>query len=397
MPDSLSLSSTAMPGLDMNPSSTGLRRANHGRVLHPLNWNTRQIQGFRTEVVDYSDYVSSVRGEPIADRSESLFDDQVLQKDIDRLWHWAKENNREKMEDHLDEAFKNLIKTIEFQLKQKIFICYTKSSREGDIPFINLHMGGKAQALNPQILISTEKMPFLIYNSLLYNTDLRGRFRGISRNIKEINDRKDPRKWGAIDGYNLACLIALAQVQEGQVIKAARTHGLPLNIRQEYKVHLVTPATPQIGLFLFSATISSRYLAAFLSSSLERFDQDLNIRKEFFDLSPARIQEKRQDLVSRLAGIMEAAYINHETLGLVSYPSPTFSSEWNHGSRGVVGEPTLGLPRTSSNVMAQGASAPTAQRRPDGILKYSHAGGVESANQVRKRNKVAFPPGVKSG
>lgn len=77
-------------------------------------------------MVDYSDYVSSVRGEPMADRSESLLDDQVLQKDIDRLWHWAKENNREKMEDHLDEAFKNLIKTIESQLKQKIFICYTK-------------------------------------------------------------------------------------------------------------------------------------------------------------------------------------------------------------------------------------------------------------------------------
>jgi hypothetical protein len=126
MPNPLSLSSTAMSDLDMNPSPTGSRRLNHGRVLHPLNWNTRQIQGLRTEVVDYSDYVSSVRGEPMADRSESLLDDQVLQKDIDYLWHWAKENNREEMEDHLDEAFKNFIKIIESQLKQKIFICYTK-------------------------------------------------------------------------------------------------------------------------------------------------------------------------------------------------------------------------------------------------------------------------------
>lgn len=62
----------------------------------------------------------------MADTSESLLDDLVLQKDIDSLWYWAKENNRDEMENHLDKAFKNLIKTIEFQLKQKIFIWYTK-------------------------------------------------------------------------------------------------------------------------------------------------------------------------------------------------------------------------------------------------------------------------------
>ncbi|KAH8145525.1 uncharacterized protein LAJ45_10495 [Morchella importuna] len=371
MSNSLSLSSTLISDLDTNSLSTGPCRVNHGRVIHPLNWNTRQIQGYRAEVVDYSNYVSSVRGEPMADTSESLLDDLVLQKDIDSLWYWAKENNRDEMENHLDKAFKNLIKTIEFQLKQKIFIWYTKrSTREGNVTFINLLIGGKSLALNPQILISTERMPFLIYNSLLYNTELRGMFRDISWNIKEINDRKDPRKWGAIDGYNLACLIALAQVQEGQVIKAARAHGLSLDTHQEYKVHLVTPATPQIGLLLFSATISSRYLAAFLSSSLDRFDKDLVIRKEFFDLSPTRIQEKRRNLISRFAGIMEAAYMNHKILGLLN---------------------------NSRNTVAQGTPVPTAQRRPDGILKYNHAGGAESANQVRKKNRVAFPPGVKLG
>lgn len=57
----------------------------------------------------------------------------------------------------------------------------------------------------------------------------------------------------------------------------------------------------------------------------------------------------------------------------------------------------LGLLRNSSNTVAQGTPVPTSQRRPDGILKYNHAGGTESANQVRKKNKVAFPPGVKSG
>lgn len=134
------------------------------------------------------------------------------------------------------------------------------------------------------------------------------------------------------------------------------------------QVHLVTPATPQFGLLLFSAIISSRYLAAFLSSSLDRFDKDLVIRKEFFDLSPTRIQEKRQNLISRFAGIMEAAYMNHRILGLLS---------------------------NSRNTVTQGTSVPTVQRRPDGILKYNQAGGAESANQVQKKNKVAFPPGVK--
>lgn len=126
MSNSLSLSSTLISDLDTNSLSTGPCRVNHGRVIHPLNWNTRQIQGYRAEVVDYSNYVSSVRGEPMADTSESLLDDLVLQKDIDSLWYWAKENNRDEMENHLDKAFKNLIKTIEFQLKQKIFIWYTK-------------------------------------------------------------------------------------------------------------------------------------------------------------------------------------------------------------------------------------------------------------------------------